>query len=256
MKCPVCGANNSDDAQFCNLCLTPFGKGKLESPPATSEPSTPRDYPDDTEQPTGKHPGKLSDRVIRIVLVVVCLIVVIPPAIIFLPPIISEFFPPERWVDCLRVDETTFQEEVLESQTPVLVVFCTDELWRRYRTIYFSRLGHTQPAPIIIAVKRIIKEGEYENKIKFCKYYRESSNDPVGAEYDIKWLPTTIVFRDGSVFWKAEGGGCFAEDCIETLEVILKEAIGEGSTPHSAILTPTKNTTQFVTREAERNLNN
>ena len=228
MKCPVCGASNSEDARFCSLCLTPFRGDSPEPPPITSPSSTPPDYLSDTEEPPIKHPGKFSDWAVRIGCVVICLIVVIPLALIFLPPVVSNFFPPERGADCLRVYDTTFQEEVLESQIPVLVIFCTDELWNRKRAGYSSELEmYVQPAPIIVAVKRIINEGEFEGKIKFCKYYSAPPNDPLKAEYDIRLWPTTMIFRDGSIFWRTEAAGCFVDETMENIEVILKESIGE-----------------------------
>ena len=127
-------------------------------------------------------------------------------------------------MDCLEVYDTTFQKEILESQTPVLVVFC----WNRQEW-YEAQTGITvvsQPAPRIVAVKRIIKGREFEAKIKFCKYYRQSTNDPLVAQYDIRYWPTTIIFKDGSIFWK--DSYWYAVDSMkEDIEVSLRKAIGE-----------------------------
>jgi len=125
-------------------------------------------------------------------------------------------------VDCLRVDDTTFREEVLESQMPILVVFCSDKLWNRDRIRFSPEYGvYIQPSPVILAIKEIIRDGQYENKIKFCRYYTASRSDPVCMEYNIKWFPTTVIFADGSVFWMDEGAGCLVEDSREEIEEIL-----------------------------------
>ena len=133
-----------------------------------------------------------------------------------------------RDVNCLRVDDTTFQQEVLESQVPVLVVFCGDELWDRDRARFSPEYGaYIQPSPVILAIKEIIQSGQYEYVIKFCRYYAASRSDPVCIEYNIEWFPTTVVFRDGSVFWKGDGAGCFVEDSKEEIEGILREVTDE-----------------------------
>jgi hypothetical protein len=132
-----------------------------------------------------------------------------------------------RDVDCLKVDGTTFQEEVIESNMPVLVVFCSDELWNREKAGYTSGLGYTQPSPVILALKDIIEGGQYNDIIKFCRYYKPSRSDVICTEYNIKWFPTMVIFKDGDVFWKDEGAGCFPEESREKLEGILQEAINE-----------------------------
>lgn len=228
MKCPVCGASNSEDARFCSLCLTPFQGDGPVPPPITSQYSTPPDYPDDTEEPPIKQRGKFSDWFARFGCLTICLIVVIPLAFIFLPPLISQYLAPESGAACLRVDETTFQEEVLESQIPVLVVFCTDELWNRTRAGYSTKMGtYVTPTPIIVAVKKIADGGEYEGNIKFCKYYRTSGDDSIDAKYDIEWWPTTMIFIDGSVFWSTHVSGCTVDKSIELIEGILEKALRE-----------------------------
>ncbi|MFC2049801.1 hypothetical protein ACFLTN_01320 [Chloroflexota bacterium] len=112
----------------------------------------------------------------------------------------------------------------MDSQMPVLVVFCNDELWNRTRARFVPELGsYAQPSPVILAIKEIIRDGQYENKIKFCRYYTASRSDPICVDYDIKWFPTTVVFMDGSVFWIGEGPGCFLEDSREKIEEILRD---------------------------------
>jgi hypothetical protein len=41
MKCPSCGAENSDDAQFCNLCLARFNQAPPPAGPPPDAPATP-----------------------------------------------------------------------------------------------------------------------------------------------------------------------------------------------------------------------
>jgi hypothetical protein len=148
------------------------------------------------------------------------LLIILPPAFICAPI----FFPPEWGVDCLEVYDTTFQKEVLESQTPVLVVFCWDyEQWHRTQAYH---MGLYHPPPIIIAVRRIIKGREFEGKIKFCKYYRHPPNDPLDAQYDIRYWPTTMIFRDGSIFWRTDYWSS-VDRIKEDIEVNLRKAIGE-----------------------------
>ena len=153
------------------------------------------------------------------ILAAILLIIILPPAFICAPVL----FPPERDVDCLQVDDATFQKEVLESLTPVLVVFCWNpDEWTE------TQAGITSegPAPRIVAVKRIIKGREFEASIKFCKYYREPTNDPLVAEYGIRYWPTTILFKDGSIFWK--DSYWYAVDSMkEDIEASLRKAIGE-----------------------------
>ena len=85
----------------------------------------------------------------------------------------------------------------------------------------------SEPAPVILAIKQIIQSGQYEHTIKFCKYYKASRSDQVCMQYNIKRFPTTVVFKDGSVFWEEDGAGCRVEDSREQIEVILKEVMDE-----------------------------
>jgi hypothetical protein len=132
---------------------------------------------------------------------------------------------PELGVDCLEVYDTTFQQEVLESQIPVLIVFCWDhEQWYK---IYPSGSEYFyQPPPIIMAVKRIIKEREFKDKVKFCKYYYAPPNDPLKAQFDIRHWPTAMIFKDGSIFYKCDYWTSI-DRIEEDIEVNLRKAIGE-----------------------------
>ena len=226
MKCPVCGASNPEDARFCSLCLTPFGVDGAVISPIANQSSIPPDYPDDTEEPPIKRGGKFSDWFARFGCLTICLGVVATLAIIFLPRVIG--------ADCQRVSDSTFQKEVLDSYIPVLVVFTHEELWNMKRATPVMG-GYTDPAPVILAVKEIIKEGEYKNKIKFCKYYTCSGDNTICEEYSIKTNrpPTVIVFRYGSIYWTdEEGGWCYVSDEMieedkDKIEAALREALGE-----------------------------
>jgi hypothetical protein len=134
----------------------------------------------------------------------------------------------KREIDCLKIDNTTFQAEVLESQMPVLVVFCNDEIWSRDRWRYSHEYGmYVQPAPVVLAIKEIIRSGQYENRIKFCRYSTISRTDPLALEYNLQWFPSTIVVKDGSVTWKGEGAGCLPGDEREKIEGILNDVLNE-----------------------------
>lgn len=153
----------------------------------------------------------------------------------------------KREVDCLKVENATFQEEVIESQMPVLVVFCNDEIWNRDRWRYSPEYGlYVQPSPVVLAIKEIIQSGQYENRIKFCRYYMASRSDPICVEYNIQWFPTTIVFRDGSVFWKAEGMGCTVEKEGVKIEGILKQVIDENQMKSTGDLAACNRVLSFV----------
>jgi len=97
------------------------------------------------------------------------------------------------------------------------VAFCDDELW--------NRENNAEIVPSIVAVKRIIKKGEYENKIKFCRYV-SIDDDPVLKEYAIRSLPETIVFVNGNVLYWVEGEGSVSKD-VEKIEQLLMDAIGK-----------------------------
>ena len=136
----------------------------------------------------------------------------------------------EKNVDAPEINNMAFQQEVLESPVPVLVVFCDDELWNRKASLW----SRTQPSPTILAVKEFIREEKYKDEVKFRKYivpegsHNEATysfdKDPLCREFNIKWLPTVIIFNNGSVVKKLEGGGCSLNDSKEAIEGVLKQA--------------------------------
>jgi hypothetical protein len=69
-------------------------------------------------------------------------------------------------VNILKVTNETFRHEVLESQSPVVVIFCSNELWNRKSVPWSLK----KPAPIILAIKEIIKEKHYIGKVEFRGY--------------------------------------------------------------------------------------
>lgn len=126
-----------------------------------------------------------------------------------------------------NISNEAFQHEVLESNIPILVIFCTDELWNRRISIPFYK----ETSPMILAFKELIKEEKYEGKVKFWRYtvpegsYNQETKsfdkDIVCNKLNIKWLPTTIVFNNGSIIEKFEGAGCTVEEAKKKIEQVL-----------------------------------
>lgn len=150
--------------------------------------------------------------------------------LIFLPPVMDYFFTPERdvrGVDCLKIDNPTFQEEVLESQIPVVVAFCNDATWNRETGRMSANCTYKHAVPSIVALKRIIKKGEYEDKIKFCRYSFFRYGDHVLEKYTKPELANEIIiFTNGNVFYRVKSTGS-VEEAVENIESVLQEAIGE-----------------------------
>ncbi len=132
-----------------------------------------------------------------------------------------------------KVTKNTFQQTVLEFPMPVIVVFCNNELWNRKSVSWSSK----EPAATILAIKEIMKEDEYNGKVKFCRYIvpdgsynqatRSFDNDSICKELNIKWCPTVIVFKDGNIIRKFEGGGCTVEKTKEQIEEELYNLYNE-----------------------------
>ena len=130
-----------------------------------------------------------------------------------------------------KVTDETFQHEVLESSIPVLVVLCNDELWNRKSVPWSLK----EPPPILMAIKQIMKEKQYKGKVKFLRYTvpdgsynritKSFDNDPLCKEFNIKWLPTVIIFKDSSINKKLEGGGCTVEESKEKMERELRRIL-------------------------------
>ncbi|RKX72369.1 hypothetical protein DRP43_00955 [candidate division TA06 bacterium] len=137
----------------------------------------------------------------------------------------------EKEINIVKVTNETFQHEVLESQSPVVVIFCSNELWNRKSAPWSLK----KPTPIILAIKGIIKEGQYIGKVKFRGYivpdgsYNQTTKyfdkDSLCKEINIKWLPTVIMFENDSIIEKFEGGGCTAEESKGQIEQELQRIL-------------------------------
>jgi hypothetical protein len=155
------------------------------------------------------------ERILRAVILLLIIFTLISVFSLIVLPRLAPVGSDVRGVDCLKIDNTTFQEEVLQSHIPVLVAFCDDELW--------NREGYEYVVPSIVAVKRIIKKREFENKIKFCRYF-SIRDDPILRQYAIQSLPETIIFTNGNVLYWVEGVGSIDKD-VEKIEKLLSDAI-------------------------------
>ena len=88
----------------------------------------------------------------------------------------------------IKVDDTNFKQEVLESDIPVLVDFWA--VW-------------CAPCLMIApAVEEIAKE--YDGKLKVCKLNVDEA-PKTSSEYGIMSIPTLAIFKDGAVKDKVIG---------------------------------------------------
>ncbi|MDO9465575.1 MAG: thioredoxin [bacterium] len=88
----------------------------------------------------------------------------------------------------IKVDDTNFKQEVLESDIPVLVDF-----WAEW----------CGPCRMIApAVKEIAEE--YDGKLKVCKLNVDEAPG-ISSEYGIMSIPTLAIFKDGAVVDKVVG---------------------------------------------------
>ena len=130
-----------------------------------------------------------------------------------------------------KVTNENFQYEVLESPIPAVVIFCNDKLWNR-KSVPWSR---EEPAPVILAIREIMKEEQYKGKVRFWMYavpessynriIKSFSNDPLCKEFNIKWLPTVIIFKNSGIVKKLEGGGCTVEESKRKIEQELRKIL-------------------------------
>ena len=82
----------------------------------------------------------------------------------------------------VKVDDTNFKQEVLESNLPVLVDF-----WAEW----------CAPCQIIApAVEEIAKE--YQGKLKVCKLNVDEGQS-TASEYKIMGIPTLAIFKKGKI---------------------------------------------------------
>jgi thioredoxin 1 len=81
----------------------------------------------------------------------------------------------------VHVTDATFEEEVLNSKTPVLVDF-----WAEW----------CGPCKMIAPVLDELA-GDYAGKVKVCKMDVDA-NKETPAKFGIRGIPTLIIFKDGS----------------------------------------------------------
>ncbi len=122
-----------------------------------------------------------------------------------------------------KVPNENFQQEVLESPIPVVVIFYNDELWNR------------KSVPLILAIKEIMKEEQYKDRVKFWRHIvadgsydqatKSFDKDPLSKEVNIKWLPTVIVFKNGNIIKKLQGGGCTVEESKGRIEQEIRRIL-------------------------------
>ncbi|MGR6034244.1 MAG: thioredoxin TrxA [Candidatus Nitrosoglobus sp.] len=96
------------------------------------------------------------------------------------------------------ITDTTFEEEVLKSEQPVLV-----DYWAEW-------CGPCKAiAPILEEIAK-----EYEGKIKICKLNIDE-NPSTPPRYGIRGIPTLMLFKDGNV--KATKVGALSKSQLTTL---------------------------------------
>ena len=81
----------------------------------------------------------------------------------------------------IHITDDTFEEEVVQSDVPVLVDFWAD--W-------------CAPCKMIAPIVEDLA-GEYDGKVKFAKVDVDS-NPKVATTYGIRGIPTLLIFKDGS----------------------------------------------------------
>jgi thioredoxin 1 len=87
----------------------------------------------------------------------------------------------ERMAHPIAVSDKTFDEEVLQSEVPVMVDFWAD--W-------------CAPCKMIAPIVEELS-GEYDGKVKFAKIDVDS-NPKVPTTYGIRGIPTLLIFSGGN----------------------------------------------------------
>ena len=82
----------------------------------------------------------------------------------------------------IQLNNQNFKEEVLKSDTPVLVDFHAD--W-------------CGPCKMLGVVVEEISS-DYDGKVKFCKLNIDEASE-LAAQYGVMSIPTIIIFKDGKV---------------------------------------------------------
>lgn len=118
------------------------------------------------------------------------------------------------------INDEAFRQEVLESDMPVLVIFCGDELWNRTKLSTLFSLK--QVCPSVLAIKELNRREEYKGKVKFLRYAEATRSNLLCKEFNINWFPTVLIFKNSEIFWRGEGGGCTKEESIKAIEKQLK----------------------------------
>jgi thioredoxin 1 len=108
-----------------------------------------------------------------------------------------------------NIDDEVFRREVLESDVPVLLLFCADWHWS----------GTREKPPIVPAVKELAIK--YEGVIKLYKILK-GRDAPIAKAFKIKWTPTLLILKNGRVVWRGEGAGCNKEESMKAIEKQLK----------------------------------
>ena len=104
----------------------------------------------------------------------------------------------------LEVSRDTYEEEVLNSELPVLVDF-----WG------------PRCAPCLAMMPEIEKMAqEYEAKIKFCKV-NCTENRRLAVELKVMALPTHLFYKGGELVGKLVGGEVTKENIVAKLEELL-----------------------------------
>jgi len=103
----------------------------------------------------------------------------------------------------IKVGEQNFQEEVLNSDIPVLVDF-----WAEW----------CMPCKMVSPIIDEISE-EYEGKIKVCKLNIDEAGS-IASEYKVMSIPTLAIFKNGDVVSRLVGA--LPKDAlIEKIEEVI-----------------------------------